>query len=157
MRADAIPSSALWGELQRGRDVTLEDGRRIAAHDYLLAPRRARRIVVAGDNDTPELLATAAHGADVLVHEATYTEEILLKVGPGPQHSSALRVARFAQGAGVRNLVLTHFSPRYQDGGPLPLSLLEDEARAEFDGHLVLARDLDHFVLDRTGELRQAV
>jgi len=157
LRADAIPSSALWGELQRGRDVTLEDGRRIAAHDYLLAPRRARRIVVAGDNDTPELLATAAHGADVLVHEATYTEEVLLKVGPGPQHSSALRVARFAQGAGVRNLVLTHFSPRYQDGGPLPLSLLEDEARAEFDGHLVLARDLDHFVLDRTGELRQAV
>ena len=157
LRADAIPSSALWGELQRGRDVTLEDGRRIAAHDYLLAPRRARRIVVAGDNDTPELLATAAHGADVLVHEATYTEEVLLKVGPGPQHSSALRVARFAQGAGVRNLVLTHFSPRYQDGGPLPLSLLEDEARSEFDGHLVLARDLDHFVLDRNGELRQAV
>jgi ribonuclease Z len=157
LRADAIPSSALWGELQRGRDVTLEDGRRIAAHDYLLAPRRARRIVVAGDNDRPELLATAAYGADVLVHEATYTEEVLLKVGPGPQHSSALRVARFAQGAGVRNLVLTHFSPRYQDGGPLPLSLLEDEARSEFDGHLVLARDLDHFVLDRTGELRQAV
>ncbi|MDN4035453.1 ribonuclease Z [Massilia sp. YIM B02443] len=157
LRADAIPSSALWGELQRGRDVTLEDGRRIAAHDYLLAPRRARRIVVAGDNDRPELLATAAHGADVLVHEATYTEEVLLKVGPGPQHSSALRVARFAQGAGVRNLVLTHFSPRYQDGGPLPLSLLEDEARAEFDGQLVLARDLDHYVLDRTGELRQAV
>jgi len=157
LRADAVPSSALWGELQRGRDITLEDGRRIAAHDYLLPPRRARRIVVAGDNDSPELLMDAARGADVLVHEATYTEEILLKVGPGPQHSSALRVARFAQEAGVRNLVLTHFSPRYQDGGPLPLSLLEDEARAEFDGHLVLARDLDHFVLDRTGELRLAV
>ncbi|WP_312518574.1 ribonuclease Z [Massilia sp.] len=157
LRADAVPSSALWGELQRGRDITLEDGRRIAAHDYLLPPRRARRIVVAGDNDSPELLAEAARGVDVLVHEATYTEEILLKVGPGPQHSSALRVARFAQGAGVRNLVLTHFSPRYQDGGPLPLSLLEDEARAGFDGHLVLARDLDHFVLDRTGELRLAV
>lgn len=157
LRADAVPSSALWGELQRGRDITLEDGRRIAAHDYLLPPRRARRIVVAGDNDSPELLAEAARGVDVLVHEATYTEEILLKVGPGPQHSSALRVARFAQGAGVRNLVLTHFSPRYQDGGPLPLSLLEDEARAGFDGHLVLARDLDHFMLDRTGELRLAV
>ena len=37
------------------------------------------------------------------------------------------------------------------------LSLLEDEARAGFDGHLVLARDLDHLVLDRTGELRLAV
>jgi len=156
LRADAVPSSSLWGDLQRGRDIALEDGRRIVASDYLLPPRRARRIVVAGDNDTPELLAQAAHAADVLVHEATYTEEVLQKVGPGPQHSSALRVARFAQEAGVRNLVLTHFSPRYQDGGALPLSLLEDEARSAYDGSLVLARDLDHFVLDRTGELRRA-
>ena len=157
LHADAIPSSPLWGELQRGHDVTLADGRRIAAHDYLLAPRRARRIVVAGDNDRPELLEHVARAADVLVHEATYTEDILQKIGPGPQHSSAMRVARFAQQAGVRNLVLTHFSPRYQEHGALALALLEDEARAEFDGHLVLARDLDHFVLDRTGDLRLAV
>jgi ribonuclease Z len=157
LRADAIPSSALWGEIQQGRDVVLPDGRAIAATDYLLPPRRARRIVVAGDNDSPGLLAASAQGADVLVHEATYTEEVLQKIGPGPQHSSAMRVAHFAAGAGVRNLVLTHFSPRYQDGGPLPLSLLEEEARAQYGGHLLLARDLDHYVLDRTGELRLAV
>lgn len=157
LRADAVPSSALWGEIQQGRDVVLADGRAIAAADYLLPPRRARRIVVAGDNDSPELLAASAQGADVLVHEATYTEEVLQKIGPGPQHSSAMRVAHFAQGAGVRNLVLTHFSPRYQEGGPLPLALLEEEARARYGGHLLLARDLDHYVLDRTGELRQAV
>ena len=157
LRADAVPASPLWGEIQLGRDVTLDDGRHIAASDYLLLPRRARRIVVAGDNDRPELLATAAHGADVLVHEATYTEEVLQKIGPGPQHSSAMRVARFAEQAGVRNLVLTHFSPRYQDHGALPMSLLEDEARAQYSGNLMLARDLDHYVLDRTGELRVAV
>jgi len=157
LRAAAIPSSALWGDLQQGRDVVLPDGRAVAARDYLLAPRRARRIVVAGDNDRPELLAASAHGADVLVHEATYTEEILQKIGPGPQHSSALRVARFAAQAGVRNLVLTHFSPRYQDGGALPLALLEEEARLEYGGSLLLARDLDHYVLDRNGALRRAV
>ncbi|WP_273028442.1 ribonuclease Z [Massilia timonae] len=157
LRADAVPSSALWGEIQQGRDVVLADGRAIAAADYLLPPRRARRIVVAGDNDSPELLAASAQGADVLVHEATYTEEVLQRIGPGPQHSSAMRVAHFAQGAGVSNLVLTHFSPRYQEGGPLPLALLEEEARVQYGGHLLLARDLDHYVLDRTGELRQAV
>ncbi|MEW7849667.1 MBL fold metallo-hydrolase [Massilia aurea] len=153
LRADAVPASPLWGEIQQGRDVTLDDGRVIAAGDYLLPPRRARRIVVAGDNDRPELLAAAAHGADVLVHEATYTEEVLQKIGPGPQHSSALRVARFAEEAGVRNLVLTHFSPRYQDHGALPMSLLEDEARAQYKGNLMLARDLDHYVLSRSGAL----
>jgi len=157
LRQDEVPSSSLWGELQQGRDVNLPDGRHITAGDYLLPPRRARRIVVAGDNDKPELLQETAHRADVLVHEATYTEEVLRKIGPGPQHSSALRVARFAQQAGVANLVLTHFSPRYQDGGALPLSLLEDEARLDYDGHLLLARDLDHYVLDRSGALRLAV
>lgn len=157
LRLDAVPASPLWGELQQGRAVTLADGRQIAAGDYLLAPRRARRIVIAGDNDRPELLATAAHGADVLVHEATYTEEMLQKIGPGPQHSSALRVAQFAEQAGVRNLVLTHFSPRYQDRGPLPISLIEDEARASYNGELIMARDLDHYVLDRNGALRLAV
>jgi len=153
LRADAVPASPLWGDLQKGRDVTLADGRVIKATDYLMPPRRARRIVAAGDNDRPELLATAAHGADVLVHEATYTEDVLQKIGPGPQHTSAMRVARFAEEAGVRNLVLTHFSPRYQDRGALPMALLKDEARAQYNGNLILARDLDHYVLDRSGAL----
>jgi ribonuclease BN (tRNA processing enzyme) len=67
------------------------------------------------------------------------------KIGPGPQHSSAMRVGRFAEGAGVRNLVLTHFSPRYQDGGPLPLPLalalaLLEKARAVWRQAAVGAR-----------------
>ncbi|MEH6437815.1 MBL fold metallo-hydrolase [Massilia sp. DD77] len=156
LRADGVPASPLWGEIQQGRDVSLPDGRRIVAEDYLLPGRRPRTVVIAGDNDTPELLATQAHRADVLVHEATYTQEILDKVGPGPQHSSALKVARFAAEAGVANLVLTHFSPRYQEGeGPLSLSALETEARSAYDGPLFLARDLDQFVLGREGELRR--
>jgi len=156
LRADDIPASPLWGEIQQGRDVVLEDGRRLAAEDYLLPGRRPRTVVIAGDNDTPELLAAQAHEADVLVHEATYTQEILERIGPGPQHSSALKVARFATQAGVRNLVLTHFSPRYQDGeGPLSVSAIETEARTAYGGNLFLARDLDQLVLDRQGSLER--
>ena len=155
LKADAVPASPLWRELQQGRDAALPDGRRLRAEDYLLPGRRPRTIVIGGDNDTPELLATVAQGADVLVHEATYTQEILEKVGPGPQHSSALKVARFAAAAGVRNLVLTHFSPRYQEGeGPLSIAAIELEARGAYEGPLFLARDLDHFFLDRQGSLQ---
>ena len=56
----------------------------------------------------------------------------------------------------MRNLVLTHFSPRYQDHGALPMSLLEDEARAHYSDTLILARDLDHYVLERSGALVRA-
>jgi ribonuclease Z len=56
--------------------------------------------------------------------------------------------------AGLRNLVLTHFSPRYQDGdGPLSMAALEAEARGVYDGNLFLARDFDRYVLERDGRL----
>jgi len=134
----------------------LDDGRVLRAADWLLAPRKARTIIIGGDNDDPGLLADAARTAEVLVHEATYTEEVLRKVGPAPMHSSALRVARMAAEAKLPNLVLTHFSPRYQDGeGPLSMAALEAEARAAYGGNLFLARDLDRYALDRDGGLRR--
>ena len=154
LRAAGIAPGPAWGELQQGIDAVLDDGRVLCAADWLLAPRKARTVVVGGDNDDPSLLLEAARTADVLIHEATYTEEVLLKVGPGPMHSSALRVARMAQEARLPNLVLTHFSPRYQDGeGPLSMGALEAEARSVYDGRLFLARDFDRYVLDRNGTL----
>lgn len=155
LRAEAVPAGPLWGQLQQGRDVTLPDGRVLRPVDYLLPARRPRAIVIAGDNDRPELLADAMRDADVLVHEATYTQAVLEKVGPGPQHSSARIVAAFAAAVRVPNLVLTHFSPRYQDAGTGPSTLAEvaGEARAQFDGPLFLAADLARYRLDREGVL----
>jgi len=154
LRAAGVPAGELWGQLQRGEDVVLPDGRVLAAEDMLQPPRKARKLIVAGDNDRPELLVDEARDAEVLVHEATYTEEILRKVGPGPQHSSAHMTAAAAARSGVPNLVLTHFSPRYQDGkGALTMAHLEHEARAVYDGRLFLARDFDRYLLDRDGRL----
>ena len=154
LRAAGIAPGPAWGELQQGSDVVLDDGRVLHAADWLLAPRKARTVIVGGDNDAPSLLLEAARTADVLIHEATYTEEVLFKVGPGPMHSSALRVARMAQAARLPNLVLTHFSPRYQDGeGPLSMDALEAEARSEYAGSLFLARDFDRYLLGRDGTL----
>ncbi|HEY8607802.1 MAG TPA: MBL fold metallo-hydrolase [Noviherbaspirillum sp.] len=157
LMADGIARGPAWGSLQRGCDIRMPDGRVVRAGDYLLAGRRPRKIIIGGDNDTPALLAAEAATTDVLVHEATYTEDILQKVGPGPQHSSAHRVARFAQDAGIANLVLTHFSPRYQaQEGGTSLSQLEAEARAAYEGRLFLANDLERYVLDREGMLARA-
>jgi ribonuclease Z len=152
--AAGVPRGPLWGQLQQGADVRLASGTVLRASDCLLAPRKRRKVIIGGDNDTPELLAAEARDADVLVHEATYTEEILHKVGPGPQHSSARRVGRFANDIGVPNLVLTHFSPRYQqDGDGLSIAHIAAEAREVYEGRLFLAEDLDHYALDRQGVL----
>jgi ribonuclease Z len=155
---DRIPEGPVRGQLQQGMDVTLSDGRTLRAADYQLPLRKPRKIIVGGDNDTPRLLAHEAALADVLIHEATYTEALLEKVGPGPQHSSARRVAQFASEMNIRNLVLTHFSPRYRESGEEGLSLsdLEVEARASYCGSLFLAHDFDLFRLDRHGMLARS-
>jgi ribonuclease Z len=155
LKRDGIASGPGWGQLQRGQDIDLPDCRVARSADYLLPGRRQRKIIVAGDNDTPPLLDALARDTHVLVHEATYTEEVLQKVGPGPQHSSARATAAFAEAAGIPNLILTHFSPRYQqqgNGGP-SMADLEAEARAAYAGNLFLASDLQRFSLDRHGAL----
>jgi len=151
LRQDGIPSGPGWGQLQAGQDIVLADGTPVRSADYVQQPRRPRKIVVGGDNDTPSLLADEASGADVLVHEATYTEAVLEKVGPAPMHSSAKMVADMARAVRLPNLVLTHFSPRYHELGEI-----EQEARAAYDGNLFLARDLERYALDRHGELALA-
>ncbi|MCB1906023.1 MAG: MBL fold metallo-hydrolase [Rhodocyclaceae bacterium] len=141
--AAGVPPGPLWGRLQRGEDVLLDDGRLLEAARF--APEaNARCVVVAGDNDTPELLADACRDAQVLVHEATYTSDVATRIGPAPMHSCAARVARFAAAAALPNLVLTHFSPRYRDHGRGPLIAdVAREAAAHYAGTLHLARDLD--------------
>lgn len=155
LRDEGIPTGPAWRQIQQGKNVDLGEGRAVQAADYLLPRRKPRKIIVGGDNDTPALLEDEARDADVLIHEATYTEEALLKAGPGPQHSSAQSVARFAQQAGIPHLVLTHFSARYhgnRDGHP-SLADIEAEARAAYAGKLFLANDLDRYVLDKQGVL----
>lgn len=156
LEQEAIPAGPEWGRLQQGEDVTLADGRLLRAEDYLLDPGPPRRIIIAGDNDRPELLRDAVAGTDVLVHEATYTQAVADKVANRPQHSSAEMIARFAQEAGLPHLVLTHISPRYgESGGAKPaLEELAEEARRHYRGRLFFARDLARYELDRDRQLR---
>jgi len=152
--AEGIPRGPLWGELAKGHSVE-HAGLVLQGRDYLRASRPARKVIVCGDNDSPELLADAAKGADVLVHEATFTQPIIERTGATFGHSSAAAVARFAEAAGVRNLVLTHFSARYQpDPRRSPcIDDVREEALAHYSGNLTLARDLQRYHIGRDGYL----
>lgn len=159
LKAEGIPAGPFWYQLQKGEEVTLDDGRVLDGQHYSSPSREPRVVIVAGDNDTPQLLEKACGGADLLVHEATYTEEVAAKVGPEPQHSTAQRVAEFAHRVRLPNLLLTHFSPRYQDnprrdsdtGEVKGLSVedLRNEAEAVYSGQLFMAKDLERYTLSR--------
>jgi ribonuclease Z len=123
-----VPHGPAFGELQRGRPVTLPDGRRVEPAEVVDAPRRGRRVVVTGDTRPCAGTVAAARGADLLVHEATFGDGEAARAQE-TRHSTAREAAQVARQAGVGRLLLTHLSTRYdRDTG----TLLE-QARAEFD------------------------
>jgi ribonuclease Z len=130
-----IPEGPLWGRLHKGESVVLEDGRIISPAELVGAPRAGRALVYSGDTRPTLSVIEAARGADLLVHEATFggdEAERAKETG----HSTAAEAARVAHDAGVRRLVLTHISPRYNRDATELLA----EARAVFP-ETTIARD----------------
>jgi ribonuclease Z len=119
-----------FGRVQRGETVS-----GVTPEQVLGPPRPGRKLVISGDTTPCEALQVAAHGADLLIHEATFAEEESERAAE-TGHSTAVQAATIAREAEVAMLALTHFSTRY------PVALLRDEAQAVFPP-TVLPRDFD--------------
>jgi ribonuclease Z len=130
-----IPEGPLWGRLHKGETVSLADGRMVGPADLVGGPRNGRTLVYTGDTRPHLSVIEAAKGADLLVHEATFGSDELERARE-TGHSTAAEAARVALEAGVRRLVLTHISSRYNRDA----SELLAEARAVFP-ETVIARD----------------
>jgi len=107
-----IPEGPLWGQIHRGIPITLDDGRVIEPRVLVGEKRPGRRVVITGDTRPCAATIEASRNADLLIHESTFgDEEAERAVETG--HSTAREAAGVARDAGVRRLVLTHFSARY--------------------------------------------
>jgi ribonuclease Z len=130
-----VPEGPLWGRLQRAEAVTLDDGRVVEPGAIVGMPRPGRKVVYTGDTRPCKATIEAAIGADVLIHEATFSLEEAERAKE-TDHSTAHEAAEVARMAKARRLVLTHLSARYsRDAGPLL-----EEARAIFP-ETVVAKD----------------
>ncbi len=126
----------LWGPLSKGRDIEW-NGKIYRAGDFFIPPPiRGRKIVYTGDTRPLESLIDYAYGADVLIHEATYTDKYIDR-GLANKHSTAREAAEIALKSDVKILVLTHFSARYSNTDELLA-----EARKVFPSTF-LAKDLE--------------
>lgn len=134
-----IPSGPLFGQLKRGEAVTLPDGRVVLGTELCGEPQQGRSFVYCTDTIYCENAVELARDADVLVHEATFAHQDA-ELAYQRLHSTSTMAAQVALSAGVKQLVMTHFSPRYAPGNAIVLDDLLTEARAIFP-NTVMARD----------------
>ena len=123
-----------FGRLHRGEVVTGSAGE-VRPEQVVGEARPGRKVVIAGDGAPSPLTVAVAHGADLLVHEATFGEE---EAGRAREtgHATAAQAASVARDAEVKLLALNHVSPRH------PPKVLLDEATAVFE-RTILPRDFD--------------
>ena len=100
----------------KGKKVTLED---------VGYTKKGLKVVYSGDTRPSNTIVALAESADLLIHEATFGQE--LDDSLDRAHTRASDAGEIAKKAGAKKLILTHFSRRYQDVTPLV-----DEAKKIF-------------------------
>ncbi len=124
-----------FSRLKSGESIKLRDGRVVNPEQVVGPPRLGRKIVYAGDTRPCESVIKLSRGADVLIHDCTLADELLEKARDS-KHSTPSEAAEVAKRANVRQLVLVHISPRYEED-----AVLLEEARRVFP-NTVVAHDL---------------
>lgn len=113
--------------LKQGEDVADElTGKVYRSGDYTLPPRAPRSYAYCSDTQPSADVAKAVAGVNLLYHEATFLEDEKSKARE-TRHSTAAEAAQVAKQAGVKKLLLGHFSARYKD-----LNILMAEAVSIF-------------------------
>jgi ribonuclease Z len=99
--------------------------------------RRGQRFAFVMDTRLCEGVDALAEGCDLLVIESTFLDEDE-QLASDHGHLTAGQAGRVARDAGVRHLVLTHFSQRYSE----PDEFARQARAVGFEGELTVAHDL---------------
>lgn len=120
--------------IKNGRDIVLDDGRVISNEVLSFDPPPTKSYAFCSDTIYEESIIPIIKDVDVLYHEATFlnAEEHLAEK---TMHSTAKQAAIIAKKAEVKQLVLGHYSTRYES-----IDLFKEEATEIFE-NVLLADD----------------
>ncbi|WP_077213896.1 ribonuclease Z [Bacillus dakarensis] len=123
-----IAPGPVYKKIKHGESVTLEDGTVVEAEKFTGPPKRGRIVTILGDTRVCEASRLLAEDADLLVHEATFSQKDD-QLAHEYYHSTTLQAAQLAKDANVKTLCLTHISSRYDRES---WKMLVNEARTVF-------------------------
>jgi len=145
-RVDAERAKALGvigpqiGELVRGNAVKTAAGRVVQPEEVVGPERPGVSFAYCLDTAPCDGARRLAEGVDLLLHEATFTENLAERAAE-TGHSTARQAAETARDANAKRLLLTHFSARYDT-----TDAHVAEARAVFE-NTEAARELEAYRL----------
>jgi ribonuclease Z len=123
-----------YQNIKNGKDITLDDGRVVENHELTFDPVPSLSYAFCSDTAYDESIIPYINEVDVLYHESTFldSEEALAQK---TMHSTAKEAARIALKANVKQLILGHYSTRYENIG-----LFKEQAETIFS-NILLADD----------------
>ena len=134
-----IPPGPIYSQLQAGKIVELEDGRTFNGKEFCGPPRKGESFVYCTDTVFSESAVNLSKNADLLVHESTFSKEDE-QMAYEKLHSTTIMAAKTALLSNTKKLIITHFSPRYNQKSPIKISDLLEEAQKIFP-NTYLAKD----------------
>ncbi|WP_418283768.1 ribonuclease Z [Halorubrum sp. DTA46] len=131
-----VPVGPKFGRLHAGDPVEAEDGTVVEPETVVGPPRPGRTLVYTADTRPRERTVEVAANADLLVHDATFADDMADRARD-TAHSTGREAGDIAARAGAKRLALVHVSSRYAaDASPIL-----HEAREAFDGECLLPDD----------------
>lgn len=120
--------------VKNGKDITLEDGTVIQNAELTFEPLPPKSYAFCSDTVYDESIVPYIKDVNVLYHESTFLESEAA-LAAKTMHATAKEAASIASKANVKQLVLGHYSTRYDS-----IELFKEEAQAVF-GDVLLADD----------------
>ncbi|GGD98069.1 ribonuclease Z [Planktosalinus lacus] len=124
---EANIDKSYFRKLKMGEDVVNEKGQLIPNQQVTFPPEPPKSYAFCSDTAFKPEISPQIEGVTALYHEATFLEEHL-HLCEKTKHSTAKQAATIARDAGVEQLILGHFSTRYDD-----LNLFLEEAKEVFE------------------------
>ena len=131
-----VPKGPMWGILQHGGSVVLENGLTVTPDMVMGRERAGRKISYVTDTLYFPEIADYVHDSDVLFCEGMF-EDALEESARDKKHMTARQAAMIARDGGCSRLMLQHYSPRYSKD---ELKVLEREAKEIFPA-TILTKD----------------
>ena len=135
-----VKPGPLFGKLQRGEEITLENGKTVKPSDVMGEKRSGRKFSFVTDTLYLSSIAQEVKGSDLLICEGMFSDDCADQAKE-KKHMTSRQAATIARDSNSKRMAMIHYSPRYTDK---ELPVLLEQAREVYP-NAELTRDRMRF------------